>query len=557
MSTRERILDAAATVMTERGIARATTKEIARAAGCSEALLYKHFTGKQEIFLGVLRERVPPVTTPGDLTGTRTVRENLETLVRELLTFYVHTYPIAASMLGEAELLAAWREGLRERDAGPHVPAAMVEDYLRKEQRIGRLPPSADPWAMAALLVGATMQQAFLATFAGRTEVVEPVTKAARLVDAVLAESVNTAPYHNPGARSWRTDRVGDEVIAFHRSLPGYAQTRLVSLPAIADELGVANVVVKEESARFGLPAFKILGASYAISRALSARHGHDHALPLNELRALISASRPIELIAATDGNHGRAVAYTARLLGLPSRIFTPVDITEDAKRAIAAEGAATVDLALPYDDVVRAAAAAAEAEGDGALLVQDTSWTGYEQIPQWIVDGYSTVFDEVAEQLSDAGIDRLDVVVVPVGVGSLAQAAVRHYRSGTSDPSVVSVEPEAAPAVIASLHAGRPVTVGTGTTIMAGLNCGTPSQVAWPTLRSGLDAAVVVTDDETTAAVHDLADLGVDSGPCGAAALAGVRTFARESYLPPNANVLLLSTESRSANPLPERDGT
>lgn len=186
MSARERILDAAASVMRERGLARATTKEIARVAGCSEALLYKHFADKQEIFLGVLKERIPPISAPSDLVGSRTVRENLETLTRELLTFYVRTFPIAASIFSEADLLAAWRDGLRARDAGPHVPIAMVENYLTSEQRAGRLAADADPWATAALLVGAALQQAFLAAFAGRAEVLDREAVAARLAAAAL-----------------------------------------------------------------------------------------------------------------------------------------------------------------------------------------------------------------------------------------------------------------------------------------------------------------------------------------------------------------------------------
>ncbi|MDA8368269.1 MAG: diaminopropionate ammonia-lyase [Nocardiopsaceae bacterium] len=370
-----------------------------------------------------------------------------------------------------------------------------------------------------------------------------------------------SAPFWNSAARGWRTDRIRG-VSAFHENLPGYQRTRLVEVPALAAELGVGRVVVKEESSRLGLPAFKMLGAVYAISRALSARFGEpDRALSLEELRRAIAAHGPVELFAATDGNHGRAVAHTARLLGLPARIWFPDTLTGEAKDAIAGENAQTVELALAYDEVVAAAARAAHEAGESALLIQDTAWPGYQDIPQWIVDGYSTLFVEADAQLAELGIDRVDLVAVPVGVGSLAQAAVRHYRSTAAPrkvpPVVLSVEAAAAPAIVTSLHADRPVSVPTGRTVMSGLNCGTPSEIAWPILHAGLDAAVTVEEDEAINAAHALQSAGIDSGPCGAATLPGVRalltrTPARDA-LEQDSTVLLLSTEGRAANPLSE----
>lgn len=353
-----------------------------------------------------------------------------------------------------------------------------------------------------------------------------------------------SAIYSNAEARVWRTHPAPD-VLRFHQSLPGYSRTRLVEVPALAGELGVARVFVKEEASRLGLPAFKVLGASYAVSRALSARIGHDEALDFDSLRSIAPAVR---LVAATDGNHGRAVAHVARLLGLRAEIFTPAGITRAAKDAIEAEGAHRSEVDAPYDDVVRTAAASVD---DDAVLIQDTSWDGYEEIPAWIVDGYSTLLVEADQQAAAAGSAPFDVVFVPVGVGSLAEAVVRHYRSGESAPSIVSVEPTAAPAILTSLHAGRSVTVPTSDTIMAGLNCGTPTEAGWPTLRDGVDRALTVTDDQATSAVHDLAALGIDAGPCGAASLAGARSLGS---LPADATVLLLSTEGRAANPLPDR---
>ena len=154
-------------------------------------------------------------------------------------------------------------------------------------------------------------------------------------------------------------------------------------------------------------------------------------------------------------------------------------------------------------------------------MLVQDTAWDGYEQVPAWIVEGYDTMLEEVDEQLAAAP----DLVAVPVGVGSLAQAVVAHYRRpGLPHPALLSVEPDAASCALASLTAGVPVTVNTSKTVMAGLNCGTVSTSAWPVLLAGCDAAVSVTDADALRAVDDPGRLGVSSGPSGAATLAGVR---------------------------------
>ncbi len=376
--------------------------------------------------------------------------------------------------------------------------------------------------------------------------------------------------YSRPEAREWTTSKLGS-LAAFHESLPGYAPTRLVDVPELAEELEVGRVLVKEESSRLGLPAFKILGAAYAVARAVAERLGIADQAPrlehvrsaLDEARASVAdGSAPVRLYAATDGNHGRAVAHMARLLGLPARIYVPAGVTAAAQQAIADEGAEISELDLDYDDVVTSAASGAEADPVG-LQIQDTSWPGYEEVPQWIVDGYSTLFEEADRQLTEFGEDHFDLVVVPLGVGSIGQSAVRHYRSAhdatgrAHRPSVLSVEPVAAPAVIASLRAGRAVTAGSGRTIMNGLNCGTPSGLAWPILHAGLDAAVTVTDAEAAQAVHDLEDFGVDSGPCGAATLAGLRRALLDGHradlgLTNDSTVLLLSTEGRQANPLP-----
>ena len=207
----------------------------------------------------------------------------------------------------------------------------------------------------------------------------------------------------------------------FHSSMPGYRPTPLVDLPAVATELAVGAVLVKDESERLGLPAFKILGASWAVNFALSKQGGYaEPATNLADLRSRVG-NAPVTLVTATDGNHGRAVARMAQLLGLAARVYVPAGTTAKTLKAIADEGAQVVQTDLRYDDVVRTAASSTT-NRPADILIQDTAWPGYEEIPHWIVDGYSTMFGEIDAQ----GGDRApDLIAVPTGVGSLLQAAL------------------------------------------------------------------------------------------------------------------------------------
>ncbi|WP_083933133.1 diaminopropionate ammonia-lyase [Sciscionella marina] len=338
------------------------------------------------------------------------------------------------------------------------------------------------------------------------------------------------------------------EVAAFHAALPQYAPTPLTELPALAAELGVHRVFVKDESARLGLPAFKALGAFYAIHRTIAEWVGEPVPGTPEGMRDRLTGRIPPRLCTATDGNHGRAVARMAALLEIPAVVFVPATLDAEAIAAIEAEGAVVRTVAAEYDEVVRAAAGFAAAD-PGTELVQDTAWPGYERVPGWIVDGYSTLFTEVDEQLAAAGASP-DLVAVPVGVGSLAQATVRHYR-GTAAvrPRLLAVEPETAACLTDNLHAGQRRSIRPGPTIMAGLHCGTVSALAWPYLRDGLDAAVTVTDEAAAEASAALAALGVSSGPCGSASLAAVRFLVADKRSPgPGSTLVLLSTEHRAA---------
>jgi diaminopropionate ammonia-lyase len=250
-----------------------------------------------------------------------------------------------------------------------------------------------------------------------------------------------------------------------------------------------------------------------------------------------------------------------ARLFGQRAHVFVPSGVHPAAVAAIAAEGARVTRVAGSYDDAVGLAVEAAR--GPEAELVQDAGWPGYEQVPGWIVAGYSTLFAEVDAQLAEAGAAGPALVVIPAGVGSLAQAAVIHYRS-RPDPGVtalMTVEPGTAACVLASLVRGEFGTIATGETIMAGLNTGTPSLFAWPYLRAGLDAAVAIADADAASAARDLARSGIPAGPCGGAALAGARAALAGDDAAPrrtalnlrrDATVVLLCTEASAANPVP-----
>jgi diaminopropionate ammonia-lyase len=336
--------------------------------------------------------------------------------------------------------------------------------------------------------------------------------------------------YCSPTARDWTGPSAPSDATAFHQSLPGHSPTPLVPVPELATELGAGRVLVKDESSRLGLPAFKVLGASWACRQVLRQRPG-------------------ATLVTATDGNHGRAVARMAAHFGVEGTVFVPQVMRPETAGRITEEGAKVVWVDGDYDAAVRRAAAFADEHSDRAL-VQDTAWDGYEQVPAWIVEGYQTLLEEVDAQLDGSP----DLVAVPVGVGSLAEAVVRHYRRpDAAHPSILSVEPDTAACVLASLTTGRPTTVPTAATVMAGLNCGTISSSAWPVLRTGCDAAVAVSDDEALRAVDDLDRLGVCSGPSGAATLAGVRAALTGPErrvalgLDDDAVVVLLSTEGHT----------
>lgn len=353
------------------------------------------------------------------------------------------------------------------------------------------------------------------------------------------------------------TERCEDSQAAaikqFHQSLPNYSPTPLVPLPELAAELGVRAVFVKDESNRFGLPSFKVLGASWGCFRAVAQQLELPPTASLDEVSTGAKASA-ITLVAATEGNHGRAVAFMARLLGIDAQIFVPRSMDERTQGFIAGEGASVVVSTGCYDQAVEEASERAD-ELPGALLIQDTAFEGYESVPAWIVEGYSTMMNEAEEQVAQLGLTT-SVMVTPVGVGSLAHAVVRHCKSGQPPVSVVAVEPDSAPCLFKSLHAGKSITVETSSTIMDGMNCGTVSTTAWPDLQRLADACVTVSSYESHEAVQFLTSKSVRAGPCGGASLAALRRLAAEarasSLLHKDSVVVLLSTEGARQYPIP-----
>jgi diaminopropionate ammonia-lyase len=346
---------------------------------------------------------------------------------------------------------------------------------------------------------------------------------------------------------------VGDGPRRFHASMPGYEPTPLREAPATAGRLGVAEVLVKDESSRLGLPSFKVLGASWAICRALNARlgGGGGGAPTFNQLARAVAPLRPLGLSAATDGNHGRAVAHVAALLGLGCRIYVPEGTAQARIDAIAGEGATVSVVDGGYDDAVRRSAQDA---GERYLVISDTSWEGYEEVPRWVVEGYVTILWEIEDWLAARRHPRPDVVVVPIGVGALAAATVGHYWSSQHKrPVIVGVEPTSAACLLESVAAGSMISLDhPQLSIMAGLNCATPSLIAWPLVSRGIDVYLAVSDARVPEAMRLLAADNIIAGETGAAGLAGLlraleapdvelRTAVR---LDASARVLLICTE-------------
>jgi diaminopropionate ammonia-lyase len=314
-------------------------------------------------------------------------------------------------------------------------------------------------------------------------------------------------------------------VFDYHRTLPGYAPAPLVTLPGLAARLGLGALLVKDESRRFGLKAFKGLGASWAVRCLLEARR-RDGAAPLTTVAT------------ATDGNHGRAVAWAARMHGLAAVVFIPDHSAAARIAAIRSEGASVVPVGGSYDDAV--ARCAAESAARGWQVVADTGYEGYLEIPRLVAQGYATLFLETDAQIEERLLAQPGLVMVQGGVGALAAAAVDHYGPRRERPRLAIVEPDDADCLLESILSedGQPRPArGRQRSIMAGLNCGLPSLAAWPTLRRGVDLFMSVEDRFAEEAVRLLwrpapGDARVEAGESGAAGLAGLLALATDEAL-------------------------
>ena len=365
---------------------------------------------------------------------------------------------------------------------------------------------------------------------------------------------------HGPADTSFLRREEAVRAAAFHTTLPGYAPTPLVRLDALAKRLEVESVYLKDESKRFGLNAFKALGGSWAIANYLKDALELEGELTFDALRAALAGREPITFITATDGNHGRGVAWTARVLGQKAVVYMPKGSAAERLENIRAQGAVAKITAYNYDDTVRMAAK--DAEENGWVLIQDTAWPGYETIPTQIVQGYGTLALEIVEQLREAGENAPTHLFLQAGVGSFAGAVlgcmVETY--GKDYPITAIVEPDKADCVFRSASAddGRlHFVTGDMDTMMAGLACGEPCTVVWPLLNSYADAFVSC-DDETAARGMRLLGrpeggdpvvVSGESGAVGAGLLERIMSGRYEQLrkalgLKDSSRVLLISTE-------------
>lgn len=337
---------------------------------------------------------------------------------------------------------------------------------------------------------------------------------------------------------------------AYHRSFGAlYQPTPLVSLGALAEALGLKSIHIKDESKRFGLNAFKALGGSYAIGCTLAERF-HLDTPTLETLRAAAEGQN-ITVCTATDGNHGRGVAWTARRLGLGCVVYMPRGSAQERVDNIRAEGARVVVTDTPYDDTVRRARA--DAEANGWLSVQDTAWPGYTAIPTHIMQGYLTMAREAFEQLAGEIPTHL---FLQAGVGSMAGAVAAFFKNALGDqaPCTVIVEPNAADCHYQSALAGdgkmRFVT-GDLASIMAGLSCGEPNPISWELLRHCAHFCLSCPDFTAADGMRVLSspigsDARIESGESGAATAGMLYELMTRPELRPMRDALNLNESSR-----------
>ena len=374
---------------------------------------------------------------------------------------------------------------------------------------------------------------------------------------------------HVPGSDDKFLDLMSEENVTkaneFHKSFPQYSVTPLQKLSALASYLGVKGIYCKDESYRFGLNAFKVLGGSYAMGRYIAKELGRDISqLPYNVLSSdkLREEFGQATFFTATDGNHGRGVAWAAKRLGQKAVVRMPKGTTKTRFDNIAKEGAEVTIEEVNYDDCVRMAAAEA-AKTEHGIIVQDTAWAGYEEIPSWIMQGYGTLVLEADKQLKENGVDRPTHVFVQAGVGSLAGAVVGYYahKYKENPPVMVVCEASAADCLYRSAVQadGNLVNVtGDLQTIMAGLACGEGNTIGWDILKNHVTVFASCPDWMSAKATRIYAnplenDPHIISGESGSVPLGLAYTALHDEdakdlkealKLDENSNILVISTE-------------
>ncbi len=352
---------------------------------------------------------------------------------------------------------------------------------------------------------------------------------------------------------------------AFHKSFPQYTVTPLARLDGMAGRLGLGGLFVKDESYRFGLNAFKVLGGSFAMARYIAEEMGRD----VSEMSYDYLTSQTFRdefgqatFFTATDGNHGRGVAWAANKLGQKAVVHMPKGSTRTRFDNIAKEGAQVTIEEVNYDDCVRMAAAEAAATPHG-VVVQDTAWDGYEKIPSWIMQGYGSMACEAAQQLRQISVNRPTHIFVQAGVGSLASAMVGYFTNlfPNDPPRFIIMEAAAADCLYqgAVANDGAPRIVGGDLqTIMAGLACGEPNTIGWDILRNHATAFLSCPDWVSAKGMRMLGapvqgDPRVISGESGAVGMGVISTIMEDDAyrelrealeLDRNSPVLMFSTE-------------
>lgn len=342
------------------------------------------------------------------------------------------------------------------------------------------------------------------------------------------------------------------EVARFHQSLPGYHPTPHIALPALADTLGIRNILVKDESHRFDLKAFKVLGASYAMARVLKGKLNlHQEELTFGSLLSKSVALDRITFVTATDGNHGRAVAWMAKKIGCKAVVYMPRGSSETRVSAIRDIGADVSVTDSNYDDTV--IYAEKKAQEQNWILLQDTSWPGYETVPVYIMQGYFTLLSEFVSQDQDQWPTHF---FIQAGVGSLAASTLAFLCRCVEKPKpvFVVVEPKGAACYYNSVKAGDGKThrvMGDLQTVMSGLACGQPSLAGWELLKSGVDTFIICADEVAKQGMRLLANpYGTDppivSGESGAVTLGLVHNLLMETQYVPIRRQLRLDRDSR-----------